>query len=620
MKKKNTERESFDIKVMKFISNHISYIYALALVFSIIILYKLFDIRVNTAGDDSAYILRAYELLHKGTYPSWQGPLYPIILTPFILLFGVSVPLLKITSSIFLLLSFYLLFKALKYRVGDFLLIFTLFAISLNSYIIYYGYFTFSEAFYMFIQASLFLFLFKVISDKSNSRPRVLIIIGLLAYLLYMSRTIGIAGILAITFYFATQKNLRELGITIASFTGAYGLFTLIKKVIWGTGVAQFSGQLTTLLQKNPYNPAKGSEDIIGILGRLVDNSNLYISKHLYRFLSLRVPTAHTIEPVLTIALYLVLVVGFIYSIRKNKFLLFLFIYAGAFCMITFISLQKMWDQERLIVPIFPVITLLLAYSLISIFELRWTKKLRFVPYVFLTLVLVLVLRTSADKISQSHYVHSESLKGNQFFGFTPDWTNYLLMSEYAGKTTGDDVVACRKPTNSFIYGGKIFKGIYSVPINNIDSVFIPGKTYYAVMFNDKNANFFRRQMIKAIFSGDTESQNFESKKAYYLFELDQDISNKNMQSYKIDKLILEQSFSNLSIFSPDQLLNALKKDNTKYIILASLRKNPQKKDGKTIDTIRRYIQIISTKYPHFLSQIHEIGKDEKAYLYQINY
>ncbi|WP_163707159.1 glycosyltransferase family protein [Mangrovibacterium lignilyticum] len=620
MKKNDAGKESSDLKIKRFISNHINYIYLLALIFSLVIIYKLFDIKVNLAGDDSAYILRAYELLHNGRFPSWQGPLYPMALSVFVAIFGISVPILKITSGIFLLTSFYILFRALRDRISNFLLIFTIFAVSLNSFLLYYGYYTFSEAFYMLVQAALFLVLFKTISSEQGSSIRVLVLTGVLAYMLYLTRTVGIAGILAIVLYFITKNDFKKLGITIASFGGAHALFSLSKRLIWGSQGIQFNGQLNSLLQKNAYNPAMGNEDLMGFLGRLVDNSNLYISKHIFRFLSLRSLTANTIEPILTILVYLILLVGFIYAARKSKFLLFLFLYTGAFCLITFVSLQKSWDQDRLIAPIFPVMVLLLAYSLLSIFEFKWLKNLRFIPYIFLIALPFLILKTSGTRISLSQRVHEESMKGNQFFGYTPDWENYLRMSQYAGKIAGDDLVACRKPANSFIYAKKIFKGIYTVPILEKDSVFRPNMTYYSLMLSDKNARFFNRSMIKAVFSGTAATDNFKSNRAYYLFETNSTSPVQSLDTYKINRQIFEESFSAVTLYSPDQLVNELKHTNTRYIISANLRRNPMKKTSNTIDTVERYIQIISTKYPHFFTKVHEIGKDEKAFLYKLNY
>src|ERR1700691_2925487 len=39
----------------------------------------LFQARMDIGGDDSGYILRAYDFIHKGVFPSYQGPLYPLM-------------------------------------------------------------------------------------------------------------------------------------------------------------------------------------------------------------------------------------------------------------------------------------------------------------------------------------------------------------------------------------------------------------------------------------------------------------------------------------------------------------------------------------------------------------
>jgi hypothetical protein len=44
----------------------------------------LFDVKVGIGGDDSTYILRAYEFIKEGVYPGYQGPLYPMLLSPLL--------------------------------------------------------------------------------------------------------------------------------------------------------------------------------------------------------------------------------------------------------------------------------------------------------------------------------------------------------------------------------------------------------------------------------------------------------------------------------------------------------------------------------------------------------
>ena len=60
--------------------------------FSLCILFSLllFRVRMDIGGDDSGYVLRAYDFIHKGAFPSLQGPLYPLVLSIFISLFGIK--------------------------------------------------------------------------------------------------------------------------------------------------------------------------------------------------------------------------------------------------------------------------------------------------------------------------------------------------------------------------------------------------------------------------------------------------------------------------------------------------------------------------------------------------
>ena len=61
--------------------------------------------------------------------------------------------------------------------------------------------------------------------------------------------------------------------------------------------------------------------------------------------------------------------------------------------------------------------------------------------------------------------VVSKNLKGDIYYGYTPDWENYLRLSEWcADSLPKTSLVACRKAPMSFVYGkGKHFYPIYSV-------------------------------------------------------------------------------------------------------------------------------------------------------------
>lgn len=67
-----------------------------------------------------------------------------------------------------------------------------------------------------------------------------------------------------------------------------------------------------------------------------------------------------------------------------------------------------------------------------------------------------------------------------------------------------------------------------------------------------------------------------------------------------------------------DTLLDYLKRNNIRYVVMGSLRINPKMKTDRTINTIRNYLYFIQLKYPQLFRQAHQIGSDEGAVLVEI--
>lgn len=65
------------------------------------------------------------------------------------------------------------------------------------------------------------------------------------------------------------------------------------------------------------------------------------------------------------------------------------------------------------------------------------------------------------------------NLAGDIYYGYTPDWQNYLKMSRFVGDSLPSNAyVACRKAPMSFVYGqGKKFYPVYNVLSSDPDSV-----------------------------------------------------------------------------------------------------------------------------------------------------
>ncbi len=111
---KSQKNKPFLHGLYAFVEKRQKVIFIATLVLASIVFYKLFDIRVNLAGDDTEYIVRAHNLITDGTYPTFQGALYPMFLSLLIILGGVNIVLMKIFSAFFYLVHILFFTKLLK--------------------------------------------------------------------------------------------------------------------------------------------------------------------------------------------------------------------------------------------------------------------------------------------------------------------------------------------------------------------------------------------------------------------------------------------------------------------------------------------------------------------------
>lgn len=514
----------------------------ISLFFTLLFSFLLFNFRVSEAGDDSAYIFRAFLLLKEFEFPSFQGPLYPIFMSFFIWIFGLNITLLKSLSLISIIFHLYFFYKAFKGRVSGFLLVYVMIIISFNAFVLYYSSQTYSEAFYLCLQAGFFWFFFNAFVSRTESRGikdswGAYLILGMLILFLGLTRSIGYGAFIAVLLFFAVTKKWKSALFTAGAFALEFGLFNFIKKIVFQTTASQFSSQLTRLMQVDPFDASKGSEDFVGFISRFIGNSNLYLSKHVYKFLGLR-PEILQPSGFLTLIIYALFFVAIYYAFKKNKYLLFTGIYLMVLIGITFVIVQTRWDQDRLILVYFPLILLFLFSGIYYLGKQKSTKFIQVLLPLFFIVIFFTNLNVTSRKVKENDKYLMESLAGNQFYGMTPDWINYIKMSQWAAKNIPQDVmIACRKPSISFIYAKRKFYGIYRY-----------------------------------------------------------------------------------STEDPDKLLQRLKDNNVKYVIMASLRKYPRQKTEYTINTVQRYLYFIQQKYPEKIRHIQTIGVDEPAYLFEIVY
>ncbi len=488
-KKKNTEKaasndllEIIDNFLLKRQNRWFWVFFALSVLFT----FLLFDLRVSVGGDDSLYIIRAYDFVKEFRYPSFQGPLYPIVLSVFVVIFGINLFVLKLLSAIFLTGHLYFLYKAFKGHIPTSILIVTIILLSINSYLLFYGSQTYAEAFFLMVQILFFVYFFKdfITDNEQIKTPKETIIryvsLGAVVLCLGLIKSIGFASFFAVLIYFSFVKNWKAIAFSTGGFFAWFGLWQLIKLMVWGDNKAQFSDQASTLFQKHPYDPSQGLETFGGFIQRLIDNSNIYLSRQLFKVFGLRselVRIDGALEaapelPLLTILVYALLIVTFIWALRKNKFLLFTGIYLASIMGVSFFMLQPIWEGTRLIMVYFPLLVLYLIAGIYYLFKFKQLKPFQFIFPIIAIVLIFSSFNTSQKKIKKHQKVFKYHLRGNITAGMTPDWVHYINMCKWADKNVPEGkVIAARKPGIAFIYTGRRFDGIYKVTTQDADSL-----------------------------------------------------------------------------------------------------------------------------------------------------
>lgn len=531
----------------RFFDNRKDVIFYLSLLLYVLLSLLSFDAKLSTGGDDASYIARAFRLVNEGIFPPFQGPLYPIFLSPFVALFGIKVNLLKLLSLAFGIGFLSLFYFTLRNRINALVLSFTTMLIAVNALIIHYSSLTYNEIFHLFIQLLFLYFFFDLIQKLGDSDTVIKrdwkqwALLAFLSLLVVLSKNIGMALVLVVPFYLLFQKKFMASGIYLGMVGAFYMSFRFIRDLIW-TVESPFSRQGQVFLYKDPYNFSKGKEDIFGFLMRLYENSHIYLSKHFMMILNIR-ETALVGEKdnaayeYITYIVVILFVFALIRAFKNNKEMLFICLYTAFNLGISFIILQTRWDSDRLIILVIPFMILISIYALHELLSVFKKKYLGIAIYFIIGLLLFSNVQKSLSNIDILSM--KKNLRGDRYHGYTTDWVNYLKMSEWVSDNMPEDqLVAVRKQTMSIIFsGGRDFYSIGKVPSHDADT-----------------------------------------------------------------------------------LLNKLKDKGVTHVVMAQLRRDPNKKTEYTINTIQRYLAIIEQKYPGTFRRVHQIGGSEPAQLYQIYY
>ncbi|MCL2651049.1 MAG: hypothetical protein FWD60_08515 [Candidatus Azobacteroides sp.] len=632
-KKNNYVNPTFFEKVNRYFDKHGNVyfwiIFGLTLLFGLL----LYDPRVSLTGDDSVYILSARNFYREFTFPTYQGPLYPIVLSALVWIFGISLFPLKMLSLVSLLGFMYFTYKAFKDRIPSGLLFFSLLLVAINSGVLYYGSQTYNEAFYMFMLSVLIFVFFRyfiidtleTIHLKSDLKRHLFLALALLGVAL--TRSIGFSIIIAVVAYFLFYRQWKNAAISLIAFVLVLFAFQALKAGIWHENAFQLSSQGSQLMSKDFYHPEYGKEDLAGFVKRLLENSNQYLSQGLLIIMGLR--HLDPVNPMSNYPLFAILIyalaIGTLYfSYKKNKHIFFTTVLTGCFLIVSFVILQTNWNQDRLIIPAYPYILLIL----LGFFYFLFSKE-KYRSFQPLLLLLVVILFISGMNNMIKNIGEARKLK-DEYSGLTPDWRNYMQASRWiGGNLKENELAASRKPAISTIYGeGKNFYGIYTVPAGNMNAFMERWNEnqagYAAFLLNNKMTNDLYRSIMQHYYArlmvADLQfiiAQNPDSLKK----------AGESVQAQFIDSpsqlaQLTKNAGDQVSIFYADSLLMNLKANHVTHVLTANIRINPNVKTGQTVSTVERYMYFIQEKYPEIFTVVKQIGadNDEPARVLKINW
>jgi hypothetical protein len=685
-----------------FFSRYSFLIFIISLALTVILGILLFDLRISEGGDDSDYILSAKKFLDHRQFPFWHGSFYPIFLGLIMLVFGFNVVIFKIISFIFIILHLTFFYLAFRNRVpAIFLCLVTVFT-AVNANILYYASQTYSEAIYMFLQAVL-IYVFLSINDNLDKRPykikehwKLWLLFGFLTLLISTTRTVGYSMLMAVILYLLINRKYRASLYALASYLVFLVPYTIYKWIAWDLVPGKSGGgRLEVIFYKSVYSKAAGTEDFAGMITRFVENSKIYLSKHFFIINGLKDQTSTEMSVFLTVLMYSLFLIAFVYAFKKSKTLLFIALYLAFSIGITFVTLQQTWGQQRLILVYVPMILILFLWGIyvfinsinrqllmlplllfigvsqfladysavvkvlviiiciVLIFILGYDKKTitgikTFLHLSLMILFLVILFKTAgytSERIKLHKKEFSKNLRGNLYYGFTPDWINFLKMSELVGRAYSDKFVASRKPSMSFIYSkGKEFYPIYKVPIENADTLIQNLREKYRDLCFIDNSEFNRKKVpgnihmnfkkiILAFVGKEDITYGVYEVKDRYKEEFYNALNSYNVNYIsETDTFLLKICSGQCYGVYPDTLIHRLKKNKVDYVIMANLRVNPRQRTNRTVNAVRRYIYYIELKYPGTFTEVTSIPprirgekaedhqKKEPAYLLKINY
>lgn len=432
----------------------------------IILYYFTFDAKIFLGGDNVEYYIlgkslaagEGYTNIHLFGHPPANHfpPGYPFIMSLFIRLFGDSVFGLEVLNGLFFMGSVLLTYQLVRKITDNNAISFiTSLFVLFNAHYLYYSSIMMSEMPFTFFSLLALYFTFTLdISKKFFKNKQLYMLVVTLIIALYI-KTIGLALIGAILFYFLVKKKFLYI-----IFTGSLIFISILP---WQKRSENLGGNsyVKQLMSNNPYNLEEGALTLDGVFLRLNENTQRYVTKEIPNSIFPRIKVTYTNENGLfhgagasqwAIGLFLIviMVVGIVAIKNWEHRITIIVILSLSF--IVLLLWPQIWYGIRFIFPFVPILlflflngmTFLLGLLLKKIFHSN--SSMTRLPFVWVLGIFWLFPTVKT--------LNENSLKSYDL--------NFLQFKEIAekSKTLPDSaLVVCRKPNLFYFFSGKTTSG-----------------------------------------------------------------------------------------------------------------------------------------------------------------
>ena len=424
--------------------------------------WVLFEPKLHTGGDSSEYVSLSESVLRVGDgYSDTMAPGdpvphtkyppgYPVLLAPLIFLFGRNIVVLKLFSVVLSVSSVFVFSLLARSYARPLLWAVMCFAFAANPVVVDYSHWLLSEAPFLFFLLLALLFLKKEGEEEEIGKYFWLSILAIVAT--YYVRSVGIVFIGAGTVFFLVRRQWRKF-LYFNVLGAALSLPWFIRNQLLEGSATPYIEQF---LLKSVYEPELGYHDFWGMVGRFFTNVWIYAGRELPRvFVGSASPWSETaFMKVLAVVLSLLIVVGFINTVRKN--LGVGEIYFAFSCLAIFLFEEVVSDVRYLVVLV-PLMFFYIADGLTLLgARARIFREAAGPAVAGMALIAAIGVFSQSARAPDNMVMLRLYSAGDRYAGYPLNWRGFFTAADWVKANTPEDaVVTVRKPRLFYVWTGR---------------------------------------------------------------------------------------------------------------------------------------------------------------------